>query len=279
MNDGFVSVDYIYDYEIDEITDNHNNLIYVHKGVMGEDGKPSGTITTKQYHYGEGAEEPEEGIEDLGAYHYPTYLTGITDELNNRFANFYYDSETGRAVSTEHAGQAEKIEAIYPELGIAIVKEYRKISETEEDLERIERWTFGKYRGKYKKTSVEILDCNAACSESESSVLSTETWNFNATTGLLDSYTDRSGLITVYVYFTEAENSDLKDLLKSKTIGVDEHGEPLTIAQSVAYDYYPNRKLKAMFEANLTTQYIYNSNDELENQIQCQANGVTLCQL
>lgn len=44
-------------------------------------------------------------------YHYenanvPTYLTGITDELGNRFATWTYDID-GRVLSSEHAGQAE----------------------------------------------------------------------------------------------------------------------------------------------------------------------------
>ncbi|MEO8392107.1 MAG: RHS repeat-associated core domain-containing protein [Chloroflexota bacterium] len=37
---------------------------------------------------------------------FPTYLTGITDELGNRYATWAYDSTTGRATSSQHAGGA-----------------------------------------------------------------------------------------------------------------------------------------------------------------------------
>ena len=49
----------------------------------------------------------------------PNALTGITDELGNRFATFAYDAQ-GNAVSTEHAGGVDKYSVAYGS-GISVV--------------------------------------------------------------------------------------------------------------------------------------------------------------
>jgi RHS repeat-associated protein len=51
-------------------------------------------------------------------YHYEHtslkhHLTGITDENGNRFATYAYDSYSGRAISTQHAGGADKFSFVY----------------------------------------------------------------------------------------------------------------------------------------------------------------------
>ncbi|MBX3443843.1 MAG: RHS repeat protein [Planctomyces sp.] len=51
-------------------------------------------------------------------YHYedtdfPTYLTGITDELGERYATWAYDSTTGQTTSSEHAGGANATTVTY----------------------------------------------------------------------------------------------------------------------------------------------------------------------
>ncbi|MEO6291124.1 MAG: DUF6531 domain-containing protein, partial [Burkholderiaceae bacterium] len=43
---------------------------------------------------------------------YPKHLTGIVDENNNRYATYAYDS-AGRAISSEHAGGAERYQVSY----------------------------------------------------------------------------------------------------------------------------------------------------------------------
>ncbi len=78
---------------------------------------PAGEETTYSYdandnlvavHYPDGTSR---------AYHYedssfPNHLTGISDELFNRFATYEYDS-IGRAIVSEHAGGAERVELAY----------------------------------------------------------------------------------------------------------------------------------------------------------------------
>jgi RHS repeat-associated protein len=58
--------------------------------------KPDGT--TRRYHY-----------ENTS---YPTALTGITDERGIRYASWFYDAQ-GRAISSEHANGAERIDIEY----------------------------------------------------------------------------------------------------------------------------------------------------------------------
>ncbi len=60
-------------------------------------------------------------------YHYedtrfPSYLTGITDENDNRFATWAYD-EQGRAVLSEHTGGVERVEFTYNDNGSTTVKD------------------------------------------------------------------------------------------------------------------------------------------------------------
>lgn len=80
--EGPVDGKYSYSYDTD------NNL----ETVTFPDG------ATKTYHY--------ENV------NFPNHLTGITDENNKRFATFDYDA-SGRAISTEHAGE-EAENPLYP---------------------------------------------------------------------------------------------------------------------------------------------------------------------
>jgi RHS repeat-associated protein len=76
--------------------DTQGNLVLVHRA----DG------TTRQYHY----EDPA----------FPTHLTGVTDENGARFATYAYDAY-GRAISSEHAGGAGRVELAYQTDGSTIV--------------------------------------------------------------------------------------------------------------------------------------------------------------
>lgn len=62
-------------------------------------------------------ETPDDGADNpTRLYHYedsfPHVLTGITDEATHRFASYAYD-EKGRAILSEHAGGAERVELSY----------------------------------------------------------------------------------------------------------------------------------------------------------------------
>jgi len=72
-------------------------------GVTYPDGR------TRQYHY-ELSGPPVPG----SGFSFASALTGITDERGVRFATYAYDDQ-GRAVLTEHAGGAERVELSYAE--------------------------------------------------------------------------------------------------------------------------------------------------------------------
>lgn len=60
---------------------------------------------------------------------YPSALTGIVDELGARYATFAYNDK-GRAISTEHAGGAEKISVAYNADGTSTITDARGASHT-----------------------------------------------------------------------------------------------------------------------------------------------------
>ena len=61
----------------------------------------------------------------------PNALTGLTDENGTRFATWKYDT-TGRAISSEHAGAAEKVTLAYdsPSAGQTTVSDYKDSATT-----------------------------------------------------------------------------------------------------------------------------------------------------
>ena len=60
--------------------------------------------TVRTYHYNEPA--------NTSGANLPNHLTGITDENNVRFATYQYDTQ-GRAITTEHAGGAQRYSFLY----------------------------------------------------------------------------------------------------------------------------------------------------------------------
>ncbi|MES9907611.1 MAG: hypothetical protein ABW150_03775 [Candidatus Thiodiazotropha sp.] len=53
---------------------------------------------------------------------YPHNLTGITDENDSRYATWTYDSN-GRVISSEHAGETDKVELTYNSDGSTTVSD------------------------------------------------------------------------------------------------------------------------------------------------------------
>jgi YD repeat-containing protein len=82
--------------------DNEGHLVSVI--YVGAAGATAGADASKTYHY--------ESLPELTRWS----LTGITDEANNRYATFAYDS-TGRAISSEHAGGVDKVTIEFDALG------------------------------------------------------------------------------------------------------------------------------------------------------------------
>jgi len=119
---------------------------------------------------------------------FPHHLTGIVDQNNQRYATFAYD-ENGRAIRTEHASGAERVEVQYPADGEAIVRFYQ---DSDAGLYREEHYTYGQFRGAYRLTSKTVTVC-------EDCTTSTETWDYNSA-GLLERHTTPGGQVTEWTY-------------------------------------------------------------------------------
>jgi YD repeat-containing protein len=126
---------------------------------------------TRQYHY-----------EDTS---FPYHLTGITDENGDRYATWAYDDE-GRAILSEHAGSAERVEFAYNSDGTTTVTDAA-------GAERIYHFTV--QQGQMKVDHIEGDRC-ATCSggdiqaytyDSDGFVASKTDWNGNTTTYTRDN--------------------------------------------------------------------------------------------
>jgi YD repeat-containing protein len=123
-------------------------------------------------------------------YHYedPNYaylLTGITDENGDRYATWAYDSE-GRAIRSEHAGNAERVEFTYNPEGTTTVTDAA-------GAERIYHFTV--QQGQMKVDHIEGDRCTTCSAggiqaytyDSNGFVASKTDWNGNTTTYTRDS--------------------------------------------------------------------------------------------
>lgn len=119
-------------------------------------------------------------------YHYedtnfPNALTGITDENNNRYATYAYDAQ-GRAISSEHAGGAIRVDATYNPDGTTTVTD---------SLGNIQTQHFTILHGVVKTTEVEGEQC-ANCGQFQNT-----TYDAN---GFIASRTDFNGNVTNYTH-------------------------------------------------------------------------------
>ena len=119
-------------------------------------------------------------------YHYedtrfPYALTGITDENGNRFASWGYDNH-GRAVFSEHANGAERVDLVYNADGTTTVTDSQG---------RVRTYHFGVTYGKVDNTQVSGDPC-------------TDCGDYAGTTydanGFISSRTDFKGNTTTYVH-------------------------------------------------------------------------------
>lgn len=167
----------------------------------------------------------------------PHHLTGVMDQNNDRYATFAYD-DSGRAIRTEHADGAERVEVSYPAEGEAIVRFYQN---TETDLYREEHYTYGFFRGAYRLTSKTIQTCNDC-------TLGTETWSYNDA-GLLERHTNRGGQITEWTYDDQGRKL-------TETVAV---GTPEARITRYSWDETHNQ-LKTVETATEITTYGYDAN-------------------
>jgi YD repeat-containing protein len=133
-------------------------------------------------------------------YHYEdtnhvNTLTGISDETGNRFASWAYDAE-GRAISSEHANGAERVDIVYNTDGTVTVTESNSGTRT---------YTFETILGVVKPAQITGDKCSNCGSDVES-----VTYDAN---GYPTSETDYNGNVTNFTY-------DARGLQSSRTEAV-----------------------------------------------------------
>lgn len=165
---------------------------------------------------------------------FPHHLTGIMDQNGQRYATFAYD-EDGRAIRTEHADGAERVEVQYPAEGEAIVRFYQ---DSDAGLYREEHYTYGKFRGAHRLTSKTITVCQD-CS------IGTETWDYN-TEDLLERHTSPGGQITEWTYDDQG-----RKLTETVAVGTQE-------ARTTRYVWHAEwNKLQIVETDTEITAYVY----------------------
>jgi YD repeat-containing protein len=133
--------------------------------------------STRTYIYNESA--------NTSGANLPIALTGIIDESNQRFATFQYDT-LGRAISTEHAGGAEKVSFVYTtDANGNIVT-----SDVTDALSTTRTYSFANVLGVVKSAAI-----SKPCSNCGAGAATTYDANGNPAT-----LTDFNGNVTHYVY-------------------------------------------------------------------------------
>ncbi|MDH4580274.1 RHS repeat protein [Pseudomonas sp. BN415] len=184
-----------------QITYNYNT----NKRLTSLSRTSSGTTSQRQFHY-----------EDSNNN---ALLTGITDELNVRYATWKYDNQ-GRAISSEHADSAEKILVSYnPDGSTTITNELGKRT----------TYRFQVIQGIKRITAIEG-EPSPNCPNSNS------TFTYDQR-GLLKTKTDNRGLTTTYDYNArglESSRTEAAGTPQARTIVTDWHPTlflPVTITE------------------------------------------------
>lgn len=171
---------------------------------------------------------------------FPHHLTGIVDEAGNRFATFAYD-EDGRAIRTEHADGAERVEVEYPADGEAVVRFYQ---DGDSGLYREEHYTYGVFRGAHHMTSKAITLCHGCAT-------GTETWDYNPD-GLLVRHTSPGGQITEW-------NHDTQGRVVAETVA-----ERTPDARTTTYVWHTDwNQLERVETDTEITSYVYDDDGQL----------------
>lgn len=185
--------------------------------------------TTRQYHY----EDPD----------HPNALTGITDANGDRFATWAYDDE-GRAVLSEHAGGADRVEIAYPDFVTAVVTG---------TLGEQRTYTFGNVLGVRRSTHIEGGTCSS-CSQAES-----KTYDAN---GFIASRTDRNGVVTQYQH-----NARGLQVSRTEAVGTAEQ-------RTITTEWHPGFRLPTrVIGPGKTTEYQYDANGNLLSRTEIDTSG------
>jgi RHS repeat-associated protein len=160
--------------------------------------------TTRRYHYGE---------PDLASgAHLPSSMTGITDENGARYANFSYDPE-GRAVSSELAGGAERVEISYLSGSTSTVRNFVDPTLSSERA--------------YHFSNVNGIAKNGAISGDRWASCGPKARSFDSVTGFPTSATDWNDHLTLYHYDStrglEISRTEASGTAASRTITTEWH--------------------------------------------------------
>ena len=173
----------------------------------------------------------------------PNALTGLTDENGSRFATWKYDT-AGRAISSEHAGTAEKVTLAYdsPSAGQTTVSDY-KDSATTANVSRT--YGFSTILGVVKNNGIS-QPCSSGCGSAAAA--STYDTNGNAA-----SRTDFNGNKTTYGY-------ELARNLETQRIeALTSAGATTPQTRTISTEWHANWRLpKLMAEPKRITTYVYN---------------------
>jgi YD repeat-containing protein len=147
--------------------------------------------TLRVYHYNEqdkvngGFACPGKAAFAPGRAHLPNHLTGLVDENGARYATWHYDCE-GRALSSAHAGGAERITIAYdtPAQGQSSVSDYQVNAET---VNQSRVYGFAVSHGVSRNTAVSHPNDRSGASASHTydangNIASRLDWNGNRTT-------------------------------------------------------------------------------------------------
>ncbi|WP_434114258.1 RHS repeat-associated core domain-containing protein [Methylocaldum sp. GT1TLB] len=211
-------------------------------GVTYPDG------TTKTYLYNE--------LAHTSGANLPHALTGIIDENGNRYATFTYDAQ-GRAISTEHAGGADKYRVTY---------NAGQSSTVTDPLNTVYTYQFQHLLGSARLKSVN-QPCMSGCGTAASNL------TFDAN-GNVTSLTDFKGVKTTYVYDLnrnlEISRTEAAGTPEARAITTQWHSTfrlPTKISEpgrsiSFTYDSHGNRLTKTITAGGQSRTWTYTYNDD-----------------
>ena len=194
---------------------------YNASGLITQVTRPDNT--TRIYHY-----------EDT---RFPTALTGITDERGARYATWTYDAQ-GRAISSEHAGGAEKTLLTFNADGSTTVTNA---------LNKQTIYRFADIAGARRVTKVEGQPTANCAGANQDYTYTPEGW--------IASKTDWKGIKTTFTYNTVGQ-----EISRTEAFGTSD-------ARTVTTEWHPTLFVKTKItEPEKETIYTYDANGRLLNQ-------------
>ena len=218
-----------YDASTVTVTDGFDNTLQFTQDDRGQPLSLSAADTSVSYTYDNisrlvNLSKIQSGSEDERGFHYenasyPRFLTGITDERGVRYATWTYDNQ-GRAISSEHAGGAEKVTLAYNADGSTMVTN---------ELGKKATYRFQVIQGIKHITAIEG-EPSANCPNSNSSFTYDDR-------GLLKTKTDNKGNLTTFDYNErglEVSRTEAAGTPQTRTITTAWHSEfflPVTVTE------------------------------------------------